>query len=94
MIKNHYLLPRINDLFDHMKGETMFSNIELRLGYHQLYIKEEDIPKNEFKTRLKHYEFTILSLGLMNASGVFMSLMNWVFREYLDNFFKYLLMTH
>ena len=64
----------------------MFSKINLRSGYHQLQIKEDDIPKTAFKTRFEHYEFTILTFGLTNAPGVFMSLMNGVFREYLDKF--------
>ena len=85
-IKNLYLLPGIDDLFDKMKGETLFSKIDLRSGYHQLRIKEEDIPKTTFKTRFRHYEFIVLPFGLMNAPGVFMSLMNGVFREYLDKF--------
>jgi hypothetical protein len=86
MIKNQYLLPRIDDLFDQMKGVMVFSKIDLRSGYHQLWIKEEDIPKTAFKMRFGHYEFTILPFGLTNAPGVFMSLMNGVFREYLDKF--------
>jgi len=85
-IKNKYPLPRIDDLFDQMKGATVFSKINLRSGYHQLRIKEDDIPKTAFKTRFGHYEFTILPFGLTNAPGVFMSLMNGVFREYLDKF--------
>jgi hypothetical protein len=66
----------------------MFSEIDLRSGYHQLRIKEEDIPKTTFKTRFKHYEFIILLFGLKNAPRVFMSLMNGVFFEYLDKFFQ------
>jgi hypothetical protein len=88
MIKNQYLLPRIDDLFDHMKGATVFSKIHLRSGYHQLWIKENDIPNTTFKMRFGHYDFTVLPFGLMNALGVFMSLMNVVFREYLDNFIQ------
>jgi hypothetical protein len=80
--KNQYLLPRIDDLFDQMKDATVFSKIDLRLGYHQLWIKEEDIPKTAFKTRFGHYEFTILPFGLTNAPWVFMSLINGVFHEY------------
>jgi hypothetical protein len=85
-IKNQYPLPRIDDLFDQMKGATVFSKIDLRSGYHQLRIKEDDVPKTTFKTRFGHYEFTVLPFGLTNAPGVFMSLMNGVFREYLDKF--------
>jgi hypothetical protein len=86
VIKNQYLFPRIDNLFDQMKGGTVFSKIDLRSGYHQLQIKEEDIPKTAFKTRFGHYKFTVLPFGLTNALGVFMSLMNGVFREYLDKF--------
>jgi hypothetical protein len=86
MIKNQYPLPRIDDLFDQMKGATVFSKIDWRSGYHQLWIKEDNIPKTAFKTRFGHYEFTVLPFGLTNAPGVFMSLMNGVFREYLDKF--------
>jgi hypothetical protein len=72
MIKNQYPLPRIDDLFDHMKGAKVFSNIDLRSGYHQLQIKEDDIPKMTFKMRFGHYDFTIFPFGLMNAPGVLM----------------------
>jgi hypothetical protein len=75
-IKNQYPLPRIDDIFYHMKGATMFSKIDLISGYHQLQIKEDDIPKTAFKKRFGNYKFTILSFGLTNAPGVFMSLMN------------------
>ena len=83
-INNQYPLPRIDDLFDQMKGAMVFSRSDLRSGYHQLWIKEDDIPKIAFKMRFGHYEFTILPFGLTNAPGVFMSLMNRVFHEYLD----------
>jgi hypothetical protein len=87
-IKNQYPLPRIDDLFDQMKGATVFSKIDLRSGYHQLRIKEDDVSKTAFKTRFGHYEVTVLPFGLTNAPGVFMSLMNGVFREYLDKFIQ------
>jgi hypothetical protein len=87
-IKNQYPLPRIDDLFDQMKGAMVFSKIDLRSGYHQLRIKEDDVPKTTFKMRFGHYEFTVLPFGLTNAPGVFMSLMNGVFREYLDKFIQ------
>jgi hypothetical protein len=94
MIKNQYTFPRIDDLFYQMKGVTMFSNIELRSGYHQLLIKEEYISNIAFKTRFKHYEFTILPFRMMNAPEAFMIFMNGVFCEYLNKFVKYLLMTY
>ena len=87
-IKNQYPLPIIDDLFDQMKGAMVFSKINLRSWYHQLRIKEDDVPKTAFKTRFGHYEFTVLPFGLTNAPGVFMSLMNGVFREYLDKFIQ------
>jgi hypothetical protein len=71
-----------------MKGATFFSKVDLRSKYHQLRIMEEDIPKTAFKTRFGHYDFIFLPFGPMNALGVFMSLMNEVFLEYLDKFVK------
>jgi hypothetical protein len=88
MNKNQYLLPRIDDLFDHMKDAMVFSNIDLRSRYHQLRIKEDDIPKTSFKTRFGHYKFSVLQFGLTNAPRVFMSLMNGVFHEYLEKFIQ------
>jgi hypothetical protein len=71
-----------------MKGATVFSNIGLRSGYHQLRIKEDDFPKTAFKMRFGHYEFIVLPFGLTDTPGVFMSLMNGVFHEYLDKFIQ------
>jgi hypothetical protein len=85
-IKNKYLLPWIKDLFNQMKGASVFSKINLRLGYHQLKIQESDIPKTAFRTRYGLYEYTVMSFGLMNAHAYFMYLMNKVFIEYMDKF--------
>ncbi|KAL0540204.1 hypothetical protein IC582_024437 [Cucumis melo] len=85
-VKNRYPLPRIDDLFDQLQGVTVFSKIDLRSGYHQLRIKDEDVPKTAFRSRYGHYEFIVMSFGLTNAPAVFMDLMNRVFREFLDTF--------
>ena len=86
-IKNKYPLPRIDDLFNQLKGVLVFSKIDLRFGYHQMKIKESDVPKSAFRTRYGNYEFLVMSFGLTNAPAAFMDLMNWVFRAYLDKFF-------
>jgi hypothetical protein len=85
-IKNKYPLPRIEDLFDQMRGAKVFSKIDLRSGYHQLKIQLEDIPKTTFTSRYGLYEFTVMSFGLTNTPAYFMYLMNKVFMEYLDKF--------
>jgi hypothetical protein len=85
-IKKKYPLPRIEDLFDQMKGASVFSKIDLRSGYHQLKIRESDIPKIAFHTRYGLYEYTMMSFGLTNAPAYFMYLMNKVFLEYVDKF--------
>ncbi|KAA0036185.1 reverse transcriptase [Cucumis melo var. makuwa] len=85
-VKNRYPLPRIDDLFDQLQGTTVFSKINLRSEYHQLRIKDGDVPKTAFRSRYGHYEFIVMSFGLTNASVVFIDLMNKVFREFLDTF--------
>ena len=85
-IKNMYPLLRIDDLFNQLKGETMFSKINLRLGYHHVHIKEEDIFKISFRTRYGHYEFVLVPFGLTNAPTTFMFFVNSVLCPYLDKF--------
>ena len=86
-VKNKYLLPRIEDLFDQLKEASVFSKIDLRSGYYQLRVKEVDVPKIAFRTRYSHYEFLVMPFGLTNAPTAFMDLMNRVFHPYLDQFF-------
>ncbi|GJZ72300.1 putative reverse transcriptase domain-containing protein [Tanacetum coccineum] len=85
-VKNRYPLPRIDDLFDQLQGSSFYSKIDLRSGYHQLGVREEDIPKTAFRTRYGHYEFQVMPFGLTNAPMVFMDLMNRVCKPYLDKF--------
>nr|GEV60362.1 putative reverse transcriptase domain-containing protein [Tanacetum cinerariifolium] len=85
-VKNRYPLPRIDDLFDQLQGSSVYSKIDLRSGYHQLRIREEDIPITAFRTRYGHFEFQVMLFGLTNAPAVFMDLMNRVCKPYLDKF--------
>ena len=82
-VKNKYPFPRIDDLFDQLSA-SVFSKINLKSGYHQLNISPEDIPKTAFRTRYRHYEFTIMPFGLTKAPEAFMALMNDIFTPYLD----------
>nr|GEY86053.1 putative reverse transcriptase domain-containing protein [Tanacetum cinerariifolium] len=86
MVKNRYPLPRIDDLFNQLQGSSIYSMIDLRLGYHQLRVQEEDIPKTAFRTRYGHYKFQVMPFGLTNAPAVFMDLMNRVCKPYLNKF--------
>nr|GEY95981.1 reverse transcriptase [Tanacetum cinerariifolium] len=90
-IKNRYPLPRIDDLFDQFQGSRYLLKIDLRSGYHQLRVREEDIPKTAFRTRYGHFEFTVMPFGLTDAPAVFMDLMNCVCRPYLDKFVIFLI---
>jgi hypothetical protein len=85
-IKNKYPLPRIDDLFDQLHGAYMFSKIDLRSRYHQLKVRECDIPKTAFISRYGLYEFMVMSFGMTNAPAYFMYMMNKVFMEYLETF--------
>ena len=85
-MKNKYPLPRIEDLFDQLKGAGVFSKIDLQSGYYQLRVKDVDVLKTTFRTRYGHYEFLVMPFGLINAPTTFMNLMNRVFRPYVDQF--------
>ena len=88
-IKNRYPLPRIDDLFDQLKGARVYSKIDIRTGYHQLRVREADISKTALRTRYGHFEFTVMPFGLTNAPTAFMDLMNRLFQPYLDQCFVF-----
>nr|GFA78044.1 putative reverse transcriptase domain-containing protein [Tanacetum cinerariifolium] len=85
-VKNRYPLPEIDDLFDQLQGSSVCSKIDLRSGYHQLRVREEDILKTTFRTRYGYYEFQVMPFGLTNTPAVFMDLMNRVCKPYMDKF--------
>ncbi|XP_019224829.1 PREDICTED: uncharacterized protein LOC109206463 [Nicotiana attenuata] len=86
-IKNKCPLPHIDDLFDQLQGARVLSKIDLRSRYHQLKIRDSDVPKMPYGTRYGHYEFLVMSFGLINAPTTFMDLTNRLFRPYIDSFF-------
>ena len=85
-MKNRYPLPRIDDLLDKLRGAAYFSSIDLQQGYNQIRIAESDIPRSAFNTPFGHFEYTVLSFGLVNAPATFQAVMNRIFRPYLDKF--------
>jgi len=85
-IKNKYPLPRIDDLMEQLRCVVVYSKIDLKSGYHQIRVNEEDIQKTTFRTRYSHYEYLVMPFGVTNAPAIFMDYMNRIFHEFLDKF--------
>ena len=88
-VKNKYPLPRIDDLFDQLKGESVFSKIDLRSGYHQLRIKDTDVHQTAFRMRYRHYEFLVMPFGLTNAPSAFMDYVDQFVVVFIDDILMY-----
>ena len=86
IIKNRYLLPRIDDLFDQLADSCVFSSLDLSQKYHQIRILKEDVPKTTFRVSFGHYQFKVLSFGLINVPATFQGVMNRIFYQYLEKF--------
>ena len=86
MVKNRYPLPRIDDLLDQLRGARVYSKIDLRTGYHQLRVREIEIPKTTFRTRYRNFEFTVMPFGLTNVPVSFTDFIHMVFKPYFDQF--------
>ena len=85
-IKNRSPLSMIDNLFNQLRGARVYAKIDLRIGYHQLRVRDVDIPKTAFRMQYGHFEFTVMPFGLINAPAAFMDLMHRVFQPYIDQF--------
>lgn len=84
-VKNKYLFPHIDNLFNQLQGSQLYSKINLQSGYHQLKIKTDNVPMTSFRTHYGHFEFNVMSFGLTNAPTAFMDMMDHISKSFLDN---------